>query len=153
MGQVTKVLLSCNLVLWSNYSNGNKTAAPSWADSYTIKVIQEHAFIIVKCQMSSITSENHWQITSRVTKKLLFVVTSVLFYFLHAILCLEHHPAANNHRSLILPLTLRTVFSELTLWHHHSRSVTSCECEALWGHIRRLFLHAQIGAKAIFTSE
>ena len=24
---------------------------------------------------------------------------------------------------------------------------------ALWRHIRRLFLHAQIGAKAIFTSE
>ena len=37
----------------------------------------------------------------------------------------------------------------------HSWSVTSRECRtlALWRHIRRLFLHAQIGAKAIFTSE
>ena len=37
-----------------------------------------------------VTSENHWQITSRVTKKSLFTVTNVLFYFLHAILYLEH---------------------------------------------------------------
>ena len=41
------------------------------------------------------------------------------------------------------------------LWRHHIWSVTSRECRtlALWRHIRRLFLHAQIGAKAIFTSE
>ena len=49
----------------------------------------------------------------------------VLFYFIHAILWLEH-----------------TIF------------VTSREREALalWRHIRRLFLHVQIGAKAIFTN-
>ena len=38
----------------------------------------------------AVTSENHWQITSRVTKLSLFTVTNVLFYFLHAILCPEH---------------------------------------------------------------
>ena len=32
-----------------------------------------------------VPSENQWQITSRVTKKTLFTVTNVLFYFLHAI--------------------------------------------------------------------
>ena len=37
-----------------------------------------------------VTSENHWQITSPVTKKSLITVTNVLFYFLHAILCYEH---------------------------------------------------------------
>ena len=37
-----------------------------------------------------VASKNHWQITSRVTKKSLFTVTNVLFYFLHAILYLEH---------------------------------------------------------------
>ena len=50
----------------------------------------------------------------------------------------------------------RTVFfSDLTLWRHHCWSVTSRECEvlALWRHISQLFLHAQIGAKEIFTSE
>ena len=36
-----------------------------------------------------VTSENHCQITSRVTKESLFTVTNVLFYFLHAILCFE----------------------------------------------------------------
>ena len=37
----------------------------------------------------------------------------------------------------------------------HSWSLTSREREvlALWRHIRRLFFHAQIGAKAIFTGE
>ena len=45
--------------------------------------------------------------------------------------------------------------SDLALWRHHSWSVTSREREilALWRHIRRLFLYAQIGAKAIFTTE
>ena len=37
-----------------------------------------------------ITSENHWQITLQVTKKLLFMVMNALFYFLHAILGPEH---------------------------------------------------------------
>ena len=37
-----------------------------------------------------VTSENHWQIASRVTQKSLFTVTNLLFYFLHAILCPEH---------------------------------------------------------------
>ena len=37
-----------------------------------------------------VTSENHWQIASRVTQKSLFTVTNVLFYFLHAICCPEH---------------------------------------------------------------
>ena len=47
------------------------------------------------------------------------------------------------------------VFSDLALWRHHSWSVTSREHEflALWRHIRRTILHAQIGAKAILTSE
>ena len=66
-----------------------------------------------------------------------------------------HDSAKNNYRSLISPLSLRTVFSDLVLWHHHGWSVTSRECWvlALWRHIHRLFLHVQIGAKAIFTSE
>ena len=64
-----------------------------------------------------------------------------------------HRSATNNHRSLISPLSLRTVSSDLTLWRHHSWSVTSREREALalWRHIRRLFLHAQIATKTIFT--
>ena len=103
-----------------------------------------------------VTRENHRQIPSLVTQKSLFTVTNVSFYFLHAILCpWTHNIAKNNHRSLISQLSPRTVVSDLALWHYRSESVTSSKSEilALWGHICRLFLHAQIGAKAIFTSE
>ena len=63
--------------------------------------------------------------------------------------------AKNIHRSLISQLSPRTVVSDLALWRHHSWSVTSRKREilALWCHICQLFLHVQIGAKAIFTSE
>ena len=46
-------------------------------------------------------------------------------------------------------------FSDLALWRHHGWSVTSREREALalWRHIPRLILHAQIGTKAIVISE
>ena len=67
----------------------------------------------------------------------------------------KHNSAKNNHRWLISLLSLRTVFSDLVLWYHHSWSVTSHKRRvlALWRHIRRLFLHAQIAANTIFTSE
>ena len=66
-----------------------------------------------------------------------------------------YHSATNKHRSLISPLLLMMVFSDLTLWRHHSWSVTSCKHKALalWRHICWLFLHVHIGANAIFTSE
>ena len=89
-------------------------------------------------------------------KKSLFMVTNVLFNFLHAILYLEYTvPQQTNHRPLISPLSLGTVFTDMALWCHHSWSVTSREREALalWCHICRLFLHGQIGVKVIFTSE
>ena len=44
---------------------------------------------------------------------------------------------------------------QIAFWLYHSWSVTSRERRvlALWHHIHRLILYAQIGAKAIFTSE
>ena len=79
----------------------------------------------------------------------------IILFLTRYLISWTHRSATNNHRSLISPLSLGTVFSDLTLWRHYSWSVTSREREALalWRHIRRLFLHAQIGAKAIFTSE
>ena len=70
-------------------------------------------------------------------------------------MCPEHSFAINKRRSFISSLSLRKVFSALALWRHHNWYVTSREREllALWRHIRRLFLQAQIGAQAIFTSE
>ena len=102
-----------------------------------------------------VTSENHWQIASRVTQKSLFTVTNVLFYFLHASWCPEH-PIPPKQLWItdfaVVSMDSLFLFSIVT---HHCWSVTSRECGtlALWRHIRRLFLHAQIGGKAIFTSE
>ena len=79
----------------------------------------------------------------------------ILFATCH-ILCPEHKKSAkNNHQSLILPMSEKTVFSDLALWRHHSWFVTLREREeiALWRHIRRAFLQAEIGAIVIFTSE
>ena len=63
-----------------------------------------------------VTSENYWQIASRVTQNSLFTVTNVLFYFLYAILCPgTHNSAKNHHRSLISQLSLRMAFSDFAL--------------------------------------
>ena len=60
-----------------------------------------------------VTSENHWQIASRVTQKSLFTVTNVLFYSLHAILCPgTHNSAKKHHRSIISQQSPRTAFSD-----------------------------------------
>ena len=66
-----------------------------------------------------------------------------------------HKSAKNYHRALISPLLPKAAFSDRALWRHHNWSVTSCvrEILVLWRHICLLSLHAQIGAKAIFTSE
>ena len=99
-------------------------------------------------------------LANRITsdQKSLLTLTNVLFYFLHVMLCPEHTvqlKTKKKYRSLILPLSLRMVFSNIILWRHHSWFVMSCEHRvmALWRHIHWLFLHAQISAKVIFTSE
>ena len=108
--------------------------------------------VICQCFSTSaeVMSENLWQITSRATKKSLFVVTSVSFYFLYAISCLEH------------TILLKTIMDHS--FHHCSQGGTFLTCDIItldlwchanmmWRHIRLLFLHTQIGARAIFTSE
>ena len=102
---------------------------------------------------------HEWKsLTNRLTSDPKFVIHGneciILFltcYFMSWI----HNSAENNYRSLISPLSLWTIFSDLVLWRHHSWSVTSHERTtlSLWRHICLLLLHAQIGAKAIFTSE
>ena len=91
-----------------------------------------------------VTSENPWQIASR--------VPNVLYYFLHATFCPWTY---NSAKKQLLIAGIVIVFSDLALRRHHSWSVMSRErgAVALWRHIRRLFLHAHIGAIAIFTSE
>ena len=66
-----------------------------------------------------------------------------------------HKSAKNYHRAFISPVLPRAAFSDRALWRHHKWSATSCErlILVLWRHICLLSLHAQIGTKAIFTSE
>ena len=66
-----------------------------------------------------------------------------------------HRHTDYNHRSLISPLfSPRATFSNLALWCHYWPVTTyNHEVLVLWRHIHRLFLHAQLGAKLIFTNE
>ena len=75
----------------------------------------------------------------------------IILFFTCYFMSWTHNSNKNNYRSLISPLSLRTVFSDLALWHHHSWYVMSHEhgILALWDHIHRLFLNMQIGTKAI----
>ena len=102
-----------------------------------------------------VTSENHWQIASRATKIVIYGNECILSFLTRYCVSWRHNSVKNNRRSLFSPLALRTVFSTSALWRHHSSSVTSREHEvlALWHHIHRLFLHAHIGANALFTGE
>ena len=47
-----------------------------------------------------VTNENHWRIASRVTQSSLFMVTNVLFYFLHDSLCPERTIFHSNQLSI-----------------------------------------------------
>ena len=107
---------------------------------FTSEVIFQWFSRVTKSRVKIIGKSHHeW------TKTSLFTATNVLFYLLHAILCLEHTIQQKNYGSFISPLSPWKIFSDLALGRHHSWSVKSSECEvsALWRHISRLFLHAQ----------
>ena len=97
---------------------------------------------------------NYWIITMNID----FAPPGIhgLAYFMSWV----HNSTKNNYRSLIslislISVSLRTVFPDLALWRHHGWSVTSRKrvVLVLWRNIHRLFLHVQMGANAIFTSE
>ena len=78
-----------------------------------------------------------------------YFISYTQFYVLNTYFFLKQSSIAQ------IEIVVKDVFSDLALWRHHSWSVTSRERDilSLWRHIRRLFLHKQIGAKANFTSE
>ena len=89
-----------------------------------------------------VKSENHCHIASR---------SYTLVYAPNKQSCYNHLTI-----SYLAVVAKDYLLSDLALWwSHHSWSVMSREREvlALWRHAHRLFLHTQIGAKAIFTSE
>ena len=83
-----------------------------------------------------VTSENHWQITSWVTKKSLFTVTNVLVYFLHAILYLEH------------TVPLQTIIDRSFRHCHQGRSFLTKHCDVitvdLWCHANARHWHCDV---------
>ena len=96
----------------------------------TSRDIKNNAWVVVNnvfLVTSEVTSENHWQITSGVTKKKIAIHGNecIILFLTCYFMSWTHRLATNNHRSLISPLSLRTAFSDLTLWRHHNWAVTS----------------------------
>ena len=134
-----------------------------------LQYIKNNAWVTVNNDFF-VTSEATPQWFSRVTKSRVkiiaesphewqkFVIHSnecIILFLTHYFMSWTHKSAKNYHRALISPLLPRAAFSDRVLWRHNNWSVTSCEREilVLWRHICLLSLHAQVGAKAIFTSE
>ena len=90
---------------------------------------------LIVIMSEAVTSENHRPITSCVTKCVIYLKTYTI--------------------SLISPMSLRTIFSNLALWCRQHWPVTSCKHRvlALWRQMLRFFLHAQNWAMLIFTGE
>ena len=86
-------------------------------------------------------SHHEWQ------KKSLFTVTNVLLNFAYAILCPEYIILLKESSVAHFAIVAKESLFWLSIVTSHSWSVTSHEREVLvlWRHIRRLFLHAQIG--------
>ena len=102
-----------------------------------------------------VSSENHWQSTSQVIKNVIHGNECFILFLTCYLMSWRHNSAKKNRCLFLSPLSPRKIFSDLALWHHHDWSVW-CHSNArlaLWHHICRLFLHAQIGTNAIFTSE
>ena len=82
-----------------------------------------------------VTHENHWQIASRVTKKLLFMAWNVLFYFLYVILCPEHKMQLKTNidrwfRQCCWGWSFLTQHSDVTtvdLWHYANVGYWHCD--------------------------
>ena len=64
----------------------------------------------------------------------------IILFLTHYYMSWTHHSAANKHRSIISPLSLWTVFSDLTLWRRHSWSITSHERDARHWHCDVIFV-------------
>ena len=102
-----------------------------------------------------VTRENHGKSPHEWPKIVIYSNECIILFLTCSFMPCAHNSTKNNHQSLISQLSLRTVCSDLALWCHQGWSMMSSECEVLvlWRHIRRLFLHVQIGTKMISTSE
>ena len=94
---------------------------------------------------SRVTNENHCRIASLVTKKSLFTVTNVLFYFLHAISCHQHtNPLRTitersfRHCCQGWPfLTEHCDVTTVDLWRHANAKYWYCDVIFVYCHCTR----------------
>ena len=68
------------------------------------------------------TSENHWQIICIVSdqKCVIHGNSCIISFLMQYFMSWAYNSAKNNNQSLILPLSLRTVLSDLALWRHYN---------------------------------
>ena len=141
---------TCILSMWRNDIKNNAWVTVNNDFFVKSEAIRQWFSRVTKSRVKIIAESPHeWQ------KKSIFMVANVLFYFLQAILC---HERTNPLRTVIERsfrhccqgrpfLTEHCDVTTIDLWRHE------CEKLVLCRRICRLSLHAQIGAKAIFTSE
>ena len=164
---------ACYLTVTSHYLNQYWLIIPElqWhtSEANFTRDIKNNAWVTVNNDFF-VTSEAIRQWFSRVTKSRVKIIAEsphewqkvvihsnecIILFLTRYFMSWTHKSAKNYHRALISPLLPRAAFSDRALWRHNNWSVTSCEREilVLWRHICLLSLHAQVGAKAIFTSE
>ena len=75
---------------WMSLAYGDEIKNNAWVTVNKDLFCHEWGDSAMIFTSDEVTSENHCRIAPRVTKKSLFTVTNVLFYFLHATSCNEH---------------------------------------------------------------
>ena len=151
------IMYTCKIIMYTCINN-----CVYMQDDYVyMQDIKNNAWVTVNNDLRDFHEwrSHEWKLlANRITSDPKIVIhgnEGIILFLTRYFMSWTHNSPKNNHRSLISQLSPRTVVSDLALWRHHSGSVTSREREilALWRHICRLFLHAQIGTKAIFTCE
>ena len=127
----------CIADIWNNaWLTVNNDFSHEWGDSS------------MNFTSNEVTREEPWKITSRVTKKSLFTVSNVLFYFLHAVLCSERtiplktiidRSFCNWHQEQSF-LTLHCGVTTVDLWCHANKHCdvifVDCSCTCKLAHMR-----------------
>ena len=145
-----QIILIFNTVILTLYIKNNAWVTVNNDFFVTSEAIRQWFSRVTKSRVKIIAESPHeWQ------KIVIHGNECIILFLTRYFMSWTHKSAKNYHRALISPLLPRAGFSDRALWRHNNWSVTSCEREilVLWRHICLLSLHAQFGAKAIFTSE
>ena len=126
------LFLTCYFMSWTHISAKNYHGP--LISPRTVITVDLWYHLAVVFTRDEVTRENHCRITAWVTKKLLFTLMIILFYFFACYFMSWTHKSAKNYcRLLISPLSLRMVFSDLhcdvttvDLWRHTNARYWYC---------------------------